>query len=164
MTAKILVSNNEYQEILKNEAVLYWKKVFAITEDQKQNGKLEALKSKYWKEMNEVLNQYEIEKFDPKLKNEALNKFIELYCNSNTITDDFTRYRGHTQADYISIEGCKQKFNTGYNQYLTCHSDLTVVEYCEGDLIVVVRCRICNEITDEMEDCEDFTVVQNNKL
>lgn len=137
MTTKILVSNNEYQEILKKEADLYWTKVFAITDEQKENGELDRLKSQYWKEMDENLKQYEIEKFNPNLKNQALNKFIETYCTSNNITDDYTRYQGHTRADYISIEGCEPRFATGYNQYLTCDDDLTAVEYCEGDLIVL---------------------------
>ena len=139
---KILVSNNDYQEILKKEADIYWKKVFAITDEQKEKGELDKLKSQYWREMDSILNQYEIEKFNPNLKNKALNNFIESYCTNNTITDDYTRYTGHTRADYISIEGCKSKFNTGYNQYLTCHSDLTIVEYCEGDITVLVYSNI----------------------
>lgn len=142
MTTKILVSNNEYQGILKNEADLYWKKVFAITEDQKQKGGLDTLKNQYWKEMDSNLNQYEIEKFNPNLKNQALNKFIELYCTSNKVRENHTRYNGHTYADYIRIEGCRLKFNTGYNQYLTCHSDLTIIEYCEGDITVLVYSNI----------------------
>ena len=135
---KILVSNNEYQEILKKEADFYWTKVFAITDEQKKNKELETLKNQYWLEMNRKLNQYEIEKFNPNLKNKALNKFIESYCTTNETKEDHTRYNGHTYADYISIEGCKHKFNTGYNQYLVCHSDLSIVEYCEGDITVLV--------------------------
>ena len=54
---KILVSNNQYQEILKNEADFYWKKVFAITDEQKKSGELEKLKSQYWKEMNEEIGR-----------------------------------------------------------------------------------------------------------
>lgn len=136
MINKKLISNNEYQDILKKEADLYWKKVFEKSDAGVTGEELKGLKRQYWKELDDNLKQYEIEKFNPNLKNEALNKFIELYCTSNNITDDYIRYTGHLRDDYITIEGCKTRHCTGCNQYLTCDRDLTIIETCEGDLTV----------------------------
>ena len=135
---KTIVTNNEYQEILKNEADSYWKKVFAITDEQKDNGELDRLKKQYWQEMENNLSIYEIEKFNPNLKNKVLNSFIEKYCTTNTVKDDYTIYNGHLRDNYITIKGCKSRHATGYNQYLTCENDLTIIETCEGDLTVIV--------------------------
>lgn len=134
---KTIVSNNDYQEILKNEASIFWSKTFKSSDQGIKGEELEQLKKQYWREMEENLLVYEIEKFNPKLKNKALNNFIEKYCTNNNITDDYTRYTGHLRDDYITIEGCKTRHCTGYNQYLTSDSDLTIIETCEGDLTVI---------------------------
>lgn len=136
MLKEKMVTNNEYQKILEKEASLYWKKVFAIPENKRDQ--LEQLKKQYWQEMDKELEKYKITKFDPGLQNEKLNSFIETYCNNNEVTEDYTRYNGYIGSEYITIEGCNNIVNTGYSQYLICESDLTTVSYCEGDITVIV--------------------------
>lgn len=153
LNEKIVISNNEYQEIVKKEADVYWKKVFAITEAEKKN--MDQLKKQYWSEFNNILNQYKIEDFNPGLRNKHLNKFIEAYCNNNKATEEYTRYEGNIPSNYITIEGCKTIYNTGYNQYLTCEDDLTIIEYCEGDITILTYNNL-GGYEDQLKKAEEF--------
>lgn len=152
---KILVTNNEYQEILKKEADLFWKKTFKKSDNGITGKALENLKKQYWQEMEENLRRYEIEKFNPQLKNKALNNFIENYCTSNKEKENHVRYEGHFPGSYLNIEGCKRNFDTGYSQYLSCDDDLTIVEYCEGD-ITVLTFKNQEAYKDQLKKAEEF--------
>lgn len=134
---KILITNNEYQEILKNEASIFWSKTFKSSDAGIKDGELDKLKKQYWDEMESNLSIYEIEKFNPGVKNKEIEKLIE-GCTSNTIKDHYTLYRGFTGLYYISIDGMERLFDTGYQQVLISESDLTILEYVEGDLYVKV--------------------------
>ena len=134
---KTTVSNNEYQEILKNEASIFWSKTFKSSDAGIKDGELDKLKKQYWNEMDKNLSVYEIEKFNPGVANKEIEKLIE-GCTSNTIKDQYTLYRGFTGLSYINIDGMKRLFDTGYQQILTSESDLTILEYVEGDLYVKV--------------------------
>ena len=134
---KILITNNEYQKIMRKEADLFWKKVFEKSDAGIKDGELDKLKKQYWDEMESNLSIYEIEKFNPGVKNKEIEKLIE-GCTSNTIKDHYTLYRGFTGLSYINIDGMERLFDTGYQQVLISGSDLTIIEYVEGDLYIKV--------------------------
>ena len=134
---KILITNNEYQKIMRKEADLFWKKVFEKSDAGIKDGELDKLKKQYWDEMESNLSIYEIEKFNPGVANKEIEKLIE-GCTSNTIKDHYTLYRGFTGLSYINIDGMERLFDTGYQQVLISESDLTILEYVEGDLYVKV--------------------------
>ena len=134
---KILITNNDYQEIMKKEADLFWKKVFEKSDAGIKDGELDKLKKQYWKEMDKNWSVYEIEKCSPGVASKEIKKLIE-GCTSNTIKDHYTLYRGFTGLSYISIDGMERLFDTGYQQVLISGSDLTILEYVEGDLYIKV--------------------------
>lgn len=134
---KILITNNEYQKIMKKEADLFWNKVFEKSDAGIKNGELDKLKKQYWFEMESKLSIYEIEKFNPGVANKEIEKLIE-GCTSNTIKDHYTLYRGFTGLSYINIDGMERLFDTGCQQVLISELDLTIIEYVEGDLYIKV--------------------------
>lgn len=148
---KVSVTNNVYQEILKKAADLYWKKVFEKSDQGITGEELESFKKQYWQEMEENLLVYEIEKFNPKIKNQDIIKLIENYCTNNEANKNHTLYKGHFPANYISLTDCKTLFNDGYSQALYSDSDLTLIEYCEGDLYI----KIFNNIADYKKSLAD---------
>lgn len=134
---KILVTNNEYQKIMKKEADLFWNKVFEKSDAGIKDGELDKLKKQYWNEMDKNLSVYEIEKFNPGVANKEIEKLIE-GCTSNTKKDQYTLYRGFTRLSYINIDGMERLFDTGHQQVLISELDLTIIEYVERDLYIKV--------------------------
>lgn len=137
---KIRVTNNEYQKILQQEADNYWKKVFAIPKEKYgiDNVNLKALKNQYWKEMDIVLDQYEIVPFVISCKNEKITRLINNLCTEEEQGEGYMLYSGFIGQRYLYSllpEGFKS-INTK-SSYTECYynsDELVKTSYCEGDV------------------------------
>lgn len=156
------VTNNEYQEILRKEADEYWTKVFALPKDIDKD-ELDKYKNQYWKEMDEILNQYEIIPFEVNTKSKELNALINKLCDKEEHKNSYCKiYRGFTRNDYgwynlLQSVGITENIEGGdsYNQTYGSKELLTTANYCEGDLTFVV-CDTLEDYNREVTETEEF--------
>ena len=135
------VTNNQYQEILKDEASKYWEKVFAIDKSTPKE-KIIELKKQYEQEMDDNISQYEIIPFST--SNEELTRIVNKFCSSSTEEENSILYRGFTQNDYIlykelsKFEGFGDVSNSCYQQAYYLDNELITATYTEGDISIEV--------------------------
>lgn len=135
------VTNNQYEEILKDEASNYWKKVFAIDKSTPKEKVIE-LKKQYEQEMDDNISQYEIIPFST--NNEKLTKLVNKFCTENREKETSTLYKGFTQNDYIlyqelsKLGNYKDISNSCYQQAYYNDDDLVTATYTEGDIYIEI--------------------------
>lgn len=114
---KILVTNNEFNEICKVAASKYWNN---------------------FKKYSDELDKYEVLPFEVDTNNKQLANIINDLCNVEEKREHKTLYRGKLSHD--NIWALKEKFNleTLTDQYylvVLVNKDLNLVfDYCEGDI------------------------------
>lgn len=140
------VTNDQFQEILKSEADLYWEKVFALPKEINKE-KLDELKGQYWKEMDNKLDQYEIIPFNVNTLSEGLARLINKLCSTEEQKNPCCKiYRGSIRDDalwwkMINNIGINETIRGGdwYNQTYCNRKLLATAHYCEGDVSFTVH-------------------------
>lgn len=149
------VTHKQYSEIVQKEADNYWRKVFALRENNPaiSNTEIEKNKEKYMKEFNEITDKYEIIPFQVNHTNKNIEKLINLLCDEEeTKTENCILYRGsihkigmtadsnNLQHLLNNIHGFHSKiFEAEYNQVWTNDEELVTVSYCEGDVNITIH-------------------------
>ena len=114
---KIKVTNNEYQEKLKDAV------------DKLYN------KNKPIKTVDEIMDQYEIIPF--KTGNKIIDIIVNTYCTTEEKREAGALYRGHiasyTMYNYRYESGYTMIYDNGYSIALYNNELNILLSYCEGD-------------------------------
>lgn len=136
------VTKNEYKEITKKAASMYWK------------GELNK------QEFNQYLNSFDVLPFEINTDNTELKEVINLYCSTEIKKTYGILYKGFTDS-HETIYTLKNKFNMltlNDNYYNTClfNDDLKlIISYTEGDIYFSV-CDTVEQYNQEKKRTIDF--------
>jgi hypothetical protein len=152
------VTNEEYQKILQEQADIYWKKVFAYADKNtsktpKEIEKLKEVKSQFMKEMDEVLDRYEIIPFEVGHENPEIVKLVNRLCNKEEQKNpDCKLFRGSINNIgmgkdsydlFYLLQGIGGFDQAGYeshcNQVFKSTVNRVLVSYCEGDITITIH-------------------------
>lgn len=136
------VTKNEYKEITKKAASMYWK------------GELNK------QEFNQYLNSFDVLPFEINTNNTELKEVINSYCNTEEQKQYGILYKGFTDS-HETIYTLKNKFNMltlndSYYSICLFNDDLKlIISYTEGDLFFSV-CDTVEQYNQEKERTIDF--------
>lgn len=136
------VTKNEYKEITKKAASMYWR------------GELNK------QEFNQYLNSFDVLPFEINTDNTELKEVINTYCSTEKEKQYGILYKGFTDS-HETIYTLQNKFNMltlNDSYYNTClfNDDLKlIISYTEGDLFFSV-CDTVEQYNQEKERTIDF--------
>lgn len=115
------VTNNEFQELCKENANKIFDKVNPIS----------------YKQYYEILDEYEIIPFQT--GNDDINKIVNKYCITEEKKASGTLYRGHIAShimyNYRYKSGYTRIYDNGYSIALYNDNLNLLLSYCEGDFV-----------------------------
>lgn len=138
---KIMVTNNEFLNIQKEEANIYWRKIFSIDSSADEE-EIKRLKALYLREFEGNLDKYEVIPFEN--NNDSIKKILNTYFNSDDNRGDYTHYKGSLFGDYSSYMKILNTLNlnelidTGYYRAAYNPDTKIIFEYCEGDIFMQI--------------------------
>lgn len=152
------VTRNQYELIQKEASSVYWKKCLSI-KDGTSNDEIKRLKSLYYKEFEAELDKYDVLDFVVNTEDEDIKKFVNKYFDTEDIKSNSVKYRGHGVVniiyDFINKKGFKIIYQDCYSVCAYNKDLLTIVTYCEGDII----CEVFNDkesMINAVKDTEEF--------
>lgn len=162
---KTLVTNDEYNQILKDEADRFWKRVFEKSDAGITGKELEQYKKQYYLEFQVFTDQYEIIPFEINTNSEELKRLINLLCDEEHQKNKHCKlYRGSIKN--VDLTGDSNSWwhllkQTGFNDSIEGGKSqgnkelLTISNYCEGDVNFTVH-NTLEDYNREVAELEEF--------